>query len=550
MTPDTSVLTRRTLLRSSALAAGALAFGPSFYRQAFAAAPATPGPGPYGALRAADANGILLPPGFTSRKIAQAGEIVPGTTYPWHVFTDGQATFPVSEPPDGWILVSNSETPQAAGGGASSITFDAGGGIVGARRILAGTSLNCAGGPTPWGTWISCEEHDGGLAWECDPTGAATATPRPALGTFSHESVAVDPLGERLYLTEDKPDGCFYRFTPAAYPDLGAGLLEVAKVDTANAVTWAAVPAPNQVAPTPTRNQVQGATRFDGGEGTWFDSGIVFWTTKGDRKVWAYDTVAQRLEVVYDRAKAGDGSPLRSVDNVTVARSGDVYICEDGDNFEICLITPDRQVASFLRLDGTVHAGIEGQGNETVGVVFDPSGTRLYFGAQRSFGSGAVYEVSGPFRKEAGAPAGIVAGTVPAALAPTGEGVLRGTDTVAPGVRLRHARSISPANLARTGLAVTLELDEPTRVEVKLRSAAGNVMGRRATPVAVRGRVRLRVRSTPRVARGLRRARRTRRATLVVVLRDRAGNATTVRRRVTVRSSGARSGRSPRAASR
>ena len=187
--------------------------------------------------------------------------------------------------------------------------------------------------------------------------------------------------------------------------------------------------------PTPTRNQVPGATRFNGGEGTWFDSGIVFLTTKGDRRVWAYDTVAQRLEVVYDREKAGDGSPLRAVDNVTVARSGDVYICEDGDNLEICLITPDRQVRVVPAPRRRGARGHRRPGNETVGVVFDPSGTRLYFGAQRSFGSGAVYEVSGPFRTEAGAPAGIVAGTVPAALAPTGEGTLRGADTIAPGVR-------------------------------------------------------------------------------------------------------------------
>jgi uncharacterized protein len=409
MTTAADMLTRRTLLRSAALSAGALAFGPGFYRSAFAATPATPGPGPYGPPGTADANGLHLPQGFTSRLIARGGETVPGTAYPWHVFTDGQATFPAGG--GGWTLVANSEVPAATGGGASSISFNRNGRIVGARRILAGTSQNCSGGPTPWGTWISCEEHDSGLSWECDPLGVRPAAPKPALGTFNHESACVDPVGKRLYLTEDKPDGCFYRFTPDAYPSLASGLLEVATVDAAGAVTWTKVPAPNQVVPTPTRNQVAGATRFNGGEGTWFDSGVVFFTTKGDRRVWAYDTLAATIEVIYDRETAGDGSPLRAVDNVTVARSGDVYVCEDGDNLEICIITPDRQVASFLRLDPVMHAGIEGSGNETVGVVFDPSGTRLYFGAQRSFGRGAVYEVSGPFGADAGAPpAGITAG--------------------------------------------------------------------------------------------------------------------------------------------
>ena len=396
MTTARNVLTRRSFLRSGALAAGALTFGPAFYERAFAAEPATPGPGPYGPLGAADANGIALPPGFTSREIARGGALVAGTAYPWHWFTDGQATFPA--PGGGWVLVANSEVPSATGGGASSISFNKHGKITGARRILAGTSMNCAGGPTPWGTWISCEEHDGGMAWECDPLGAKPAVPHPALGTFSHESVCVDPAGKRLYLTEDEPDGCFYRFTPEAYPSLDRGLLEVATVDAAGAVSWTEVPQPNLVVPTPTRNQVPGATRFDGGEGTWFDSGIVYFTTKGDKKVWTYDTVAGTINTIYDRDTAGDGSPLQSVDNVCVARSGDVYVCEDGDNMEICIITPDRQVASFLRLDATVHAGIPEMGNETVGVTFDPSGRRLYFGAQRSFGRGVVYEISGPFR--------------------------------------------------------------------------------------------------------------------------------------------------------
>jgi len=395
----TSTIDRRTLLRAGLTGAGGLAFGAAFYERAFAAAPATPGPGPYGPLGPPDANGLSLPTGFRSRKVAQGLVPVAGTAYAWHLFTDGQATFAL--PDGGWVLVANSETPAVAGGGASAIEFAPDGRIRAARRILAGANLNCAGGPTPWGTWLSCEEQEAGLVWECDPQGRRPAVPRRALGTFTHEAACVDPAQRRVYLTEDRPDGCLYRFTPQAYPDLSRGLLEVALVDGRGRVTWREVPRPNPVpfVGTPTRDQVPGARRFAGGEGLRFDSGTVYFTAKGERRVYAYDTRRARLRVVYDRAQAGPQTPLREVDNITVARSGDIYVCEDGDDvLEVCVITPDRQVAAVVRLDPAVHAGLPEAGNETVGVVFSPRGDRLYFGAQRTAGVGAVYEVRGPFR--------------------------------------------------------------------------------------------------------------------------------------------------------
>jgi len=219
---------RRTFLRSSMLAAGAVAMGPGFWRDAFAATPAQPGPGPYGALQPADANGIELPAGFTSRRIAQGEQTVPGTSYQWPLFPDGQATY--ATPDGGFILVSNSEVPDATPGqgGASAIRFGPDGQVRDAYRILDGTTNNCSGGPTPWGTWLSCEETDRGLVWECDPTGAQPAVARPALGAFDHESACVDPAGRRVYLSEDDVNGGFYRFTPASWPSLAAGRLEVA----------------------------------------------------------------------------------------------------------------------------------------------------------------------------------------------------------------------------------------------------------------------------------------------------------------------------------
>jgi len=372
----------------SAATAGALAFGPDFWRRAYAA-PARPGPGPYGALagRAPDANGIILPEGFESRLVAQAGQPVAGSDYVWHAFPDGGATFAHDD--GGWTYVSNSEVP--GGGGVGALRFDAEGRVVAASRILSGTSTNCAGGPTPWGTWLSCEEVPGGRVWECDPTGRRDGEVRPALGTFKHEAVTVDPEGERLYLTEDEPDGRLYRFTPASYPDLSEGVLEVAAVADDDTVTWLEVPSPTGI-DTPTRQQVPESTAFDGGEGIWFDSGVVYFTTKGDDVVRGYHVADARMEVVYDAGMLDD-PPLTGVDNVTVAPSGDLFVCEDGTDMELVLITPDRVVAPFLKVTGQDES-------ELAGVAFDPSGRHLLVSSQRGLGgAGATYEISGPFRE-------------------------------------------------------------------------------------------------------------------------------------------------------
>ncbi len=368
----------------------------------------------------------------------------------------------------GWILTANSETAPHEGGGASMIRFDSAGNIVDARRILSLTNNNCAGGPTPWGTWLSCEEWGGGFVHECDPTGSNPAIARPAMGQFTHEAVTVDPERECLYMTEDETDGCFDRFTPRDYPDLSLGTLEVCIVAADGAVSWAPV-VPAGLPPTRYQGAALGATAFAGGEGIWFDSGTANFTTKGDKRVWAFDARASRIEVIYDPDQAGDGSPLKSVDNVTVdARTGDVYVCEDGDNFELILISPEREVASFVRLDPAVH-GAPGT-NETTGVVFSPDDSRMYFGVQRSFGAGAIYELSGPWRGLPSPPGG---GTPP---------------------RMWVKSAIGAANLAERGLRVRLRLPEPSDVQLIPRGhGRGPVYAREASTVALSGDVALRM---------------------------------------------------------
>jgi uncharacterized protein len=541
-TPPMGVVSRRGFLASGALAAGA-ALSPAFLRAALAA-PTRAGASPYGPLQPPDARGLMLPAGFRSREIARGLEAVAGTGYVWPIFSDGQAVFRTGD--GGWILVTNSESPSASGGGSSAIRFGPGGEIRDAYRILGLTNLNCAGGPTPWGTWLSCEEHELGMVWECDPAGVLLAPPRPALGVFNHEAAAVDPAGRRLYLTEDRPDGGFYRFTPATYPALDDGLLEIAVVGADGSVSWREVPDPSSAMRGPTRHQVTGYTPFDGGEGIWHARGILYFTTKGDKRVWAYDPAAGRIEVLYDRALAQDAS-LDAVDNVTVSAAGEVFVCEDGGNMEIGLITPAREVSPFLRFTGAAHAV-----SEVTGVAFDPSGTRLYFTSQGAYpvvpgqrGPGAVYEVSGPFR------------TADAAAAfgpPAGEARPRGplsrrARRRGPRLRVDAPRSVRRRSLLRRGLTVRVQLSEPVTLAVSfqaldlVRSPArgGGVPRPRPRRLALvrrrlrrAGSSRLRLRLSPPRRLALRR-RRAFEARLIVTATNRTGRRSTVVRSLHVR---------------
>jgi secreted PhoX family phosphatase len=350
-----------------------------------------------GPLGDPDANGVRLPSGFSARIVARsAQEPIPGSGYKWHSAPDGGATF--ATPDGGWIYVSNSETPFV--GGVGALRFDAKAQLVDAYAILQGTSLNCSGGKTPWGTWLSCEEAAKGRVFECDPTGKTEAKERPALGVFKHEAAAYEPVNHHVYLTEDEGDGCLYRFVPAKLTkgraDLGAGALEVATVGGDGSVSWSALPDPTYSGATPTRQQVAGATTFDGGEGIVYFEGVVYFSTKGDNRVWAYHVASAKLDVFYDAAKVTDPI-LKGVDALVVTAGGDILVAEDGDDMQVVAILPDGSSKPLVQIDG--H-----QGSEVTGLAFDPNGTRLYLSSQRGEGGnggGITYEVSGPFHSPA-----------------------------------------------------------------------------------------------------------------------------------------------------
>jgi uncharacterized protein len=380
---------RRSLLKTTAALAGAAGLGLAQWRQALAAT--VVGAGPYGALGEPDANGVRLPAGFSAKLVAVSGQRVANSNYLWHFQPDGGATFAM--PGGGWVYACNAELNGTAGG-AGAIRFDRQGEIVGAYPILAGTKYNCAGGATPWGTWLSCEEFRNGRVWECDPSGRGQGVVRPALGVFAHEAAAVDPVSGIVYLTEDDDTSRLYRFVPARAGDLSAGRLEAAVVSAGGDVSWVEA-SPKQ----PYRGKESAA--FARGEGAWFSNGVLYFCTTSDHRVWALDVARSRLEVIYDAARVGANAPLREPDNVTVhPTSGDIFVCEDDDNLECVLLatTPagDRVAAPFLQFVG--H-----EGSEAAGAAFSPDGSRLYISSQRGIGRkydspGLTFEIRGPFR--------------------------------------------------------------------------------------------------------------------------------------------------------
>ncbi|HZE39117.1 MAG TPA: alkaline phosphatase PhoX [Stackebrandtia sp.] len=308
-----------------------------------------PAPARYGALSPRDHNGVCLPDGFSSRVVARSGQRIGGIV--WHPAPGGGACFADGA---GWIYVSNSEIPLA--GGAAALRFDAGGNLTSAYPVLVCTNLNRAGCVTGWDTWLSCEGILRGYVWEVDPRATRAARPHPAMGRFAHVDAACDPLRQVVYLTEDEPDGCFYRYRPDLWADLSIGRLEVL-CHNDSGVDWLPVPEPAPgILERATRHQVPSAVHVGRGAECRYEAGACHFTTS-DGVCWAYDA---------------DHNVLRST-------------IDGAETF---------RVTDFLRLEGHEDSVI-------TGAAFSPDGSRLYFSSQRgtrgTADGGITFEVTGPF---------------------------------------------------------------------------------------------------------------------------------------------------------
>lgn len=410
-----------------------------------------------------DAKGILdLPKGFSYRVISEAGrQMTDGLRTPGK--PDGMAAFPGK---DGKVVLvrnhelslemtsigpfeNNTKLPDSidaslshdAGeggrephlGGTTNVVFDpATGETVAEFLSLTGTDRNCAGGPMPWGSYITCEEPEHlitprglkhGWCFEVQATetpGLQKAVALKALGRFRHEAVALDPATGILYLTEDRTDGLLYRFLPETPRDFTKGQLQALAVvgkpsadlrnyDPATSwpregesmkVEWVDVEDPE--APLDDlrfRGFKSGAARFARGEGIHFsETGIFICCTDGgpDRRGQLFrlhpsgsPEKPDQLEL-FLQSSADD--ILTNGDNLCPAPWGGVVVCEDlvdnsfASHTHIRCVTPEGKIYTIAR-----NAK---DNSEFAGCCFSPDGKWLFVNLQ---GLGMTLAITGPW---------------------------------------------------------------------------------------------------------------------------------------------------------
>ncbi|HYP17319.1 MAG TPA: alkaline phosphatase PhoX [Opitutus sp.] len=298
---------------------------------------------------------------------------------------------------------------------------------------LAGTLRNCAGGPTPWGTWVTCEEINAtpepdaeqphGYNFEVTPSalpGLVDPVPLKAMGRFRHEAIAVDPASGVVYQTEDLGDGLLYRFIPHRPGQLAAGgrlqALAIAGWKTADTTNWTErrfpIGSPQRVTwidlddvESPAgdlrlRGAAAGAAIFGRGEGAWHGNDSVYFAmTEGGAarlgQIFRYrpspyeGTPREReqpptLELF---AEPNDAALLRNCDNVTVAPWGDLVLCEDTSGpCRLVGVTPQGKYY-------VIGANTE-SGRELAGACFSPDGSTLFVNVQTP---GFTLAITGPW---------------------------------------------------------------------------------------------------------------------------------------------------------
>ncbi|MDP3907050.1 alkaline phosphatase PhoX [Novosphingobium sp.] len=424
---DSSLDRRRFLAATGAAFAALAASGCRTARSGVASAPG------YGPLRPDPAGLLDLPEGFSYRVISKLGNpMSDGGRVP--DAADGMGCFAL---PGGKLaLVRNHELrPGKDSGGATGRAFDrdASGAILPGGtttlvldaasltlerefRSLSGTIRNCAGGITPWGTWLSCEEdvsragakvgQDHGWAFEVPAaaTGPVDPVPLKAMGRFNREAAAVDPATGIVYQTEDRGDGLLYRFIPAVPGQLAkGGRLEALAIDGGHAamkpgdwrkVRWIALDNPESPDDDlRTRGAAAGALAFARGEGIHMGDGELFFacTSGGAAELGQVfrlkpGKAGDRLQLFFEST---DPQQFNYGDNLTIAPDGQLVVCEDQYS-----AVSDNHLRGLTR-DGRPYplARVAIQ-TEPAGACFSPDGKVLFVNL---YSPTATLAITGPW---------------------------------------------------------------------------------------------------------------------------------------------------------
>jgi secreted PhoX family phosphatase len=411
---------------------------------------------------------IRLPEGFRYKSLSWAGSrLHDGHTVPGA--TDGMGV--VRQQGSLVTLVRNHELQGSSGamgdpalayditpGGTTTLVFDTQSEeLVDSRVSLGGTLYNCAGGVTPWGTWLSCEEgpfspslvhlpkpkkqlywdvdharKEHGFVFEVPADGVAEPRPIRSMGQFYHEAVAFDSASGIAYMTEDNgPRAGFYRFISEREGDLHAGgRLQMMKVDrrpdmrqfltagVAMDVEWVDIPEPEKGFTPGNRNAdgvvrqglAAGGSAFVALEGCVYSEGYVYFTSKvGGRAmagcVFQYDPAAEKVWVVYE-------SPgydfFSGPDNLIVSPRGSLVICEDRldlkkDGQHVVGLTREGELFSFCQVNSRLSDDFGGHDladtfvtSEWAGACFSEDGEWMFLNVYKP---GVTLAITGPWQE-------------------------------------------------------------------------------------------------------------------------------------------------------